>query len=356
MKRFYKRCIIQGYNGLDTAQISEAKRPALRCPGQVLVQVRSTSLNPLDKRMAEGYGQQVLTTIRKFESDLLGDKGGTEFPLVLGRDFSGEVVDTTCNNYKIGDEVFGASFPSAMGSHQEMVVADSSSLVHKPNSVKHSEASSIPYAGLTAWAALVTTGGILSSPKGSCRVLVLGAGGGVGNLAAQLALHHGAQVVSVAGSEYEEHISSTGAIYLNHKQDDYARNLIELSGFDIILDCAGFGTKSADLAPLLRARGCVVTLDSPLLKLTDSQGLLAGGVNSLCELLNSNLKTVGSGGQTVRWAYFSPNKQALQKLSDLLAGGELKPLVYKSYQFSNILQAYEEFQNGKPKGKIVINM
>eukprot|EP00088_Acartia_fossae_P017743 TRINITY_DN2014_c0_g1_i14.p1 TRINITY_DN2014_c0_g1~~TRINITY_DN2014_c0_g1_i14.p1 ORF type:complete len:356 (+),score=26.85 TRINITY_DN2014_c0_g1_i14:39-1106(+) len=355
MKRFYKRCIIQGYKGLDSAQMIEGKVPILRSSGQVLVKVHSTSMNPLDKRMADGYGQEVLNSVRKLEAECLSEPKKSEFPLVLGRDFSGVVIDTTDNKYKVGDEVFGASFPTKMGSHQELVVVDTNSLVHKPKNIHHSDASCVPYAGLTAWAALVTTGGLLSSPKGSCRVLVLGAGGGVGYLATQLALHHQAEVIGVAGPEYEEHVKATGAQYLNYKQDNYARDLISLSGFDIVLDCAGFGSKSADLAPLLRTRGCVVTLDSPLLKLTDAQGLMAGGVNTMLELLESNLKTVGNG-QTIRWAYFAPNKQALQKMSDLLAGGELKPLISKSYPFSDILTAYKDFQHEKQKGKVVINM
>jgi len=354
MKRFYRRCVIQGYKGLEAASMIESKSPILRGPGQVLVKVVSSCLNPLDKRMAEGYGHQLINSLRKVESDFLGDPH-EEFPLVLGRDLSGVVLDTTDKDFKIGDEVFGASFPTRMGSHQELVVVDSNSIAHKPSNIEHSIACCVGYAGLTAWAGLVTTAGLTSSNGRGARILVLGAGGGVGNIATQLALHHQAEVVAVAGPEYEEHIMNTTAKYLNYKDENYAKNLISNSGFDIIIDCAGFGSKTSDLAPLLRTRGCVVTLDSPLLKYTDSQGLISGGVNTFIDLLNSNMKTVGSG-QTVRWAYFAPNKEALRKLSSLLETGHINPIIEKTYQFSNILDAYQHFQHEKTRGKIVINM
>ncbi|XP_023348135.1 reticulon-4-interacting protein 1 homolog, mitochondrial isoform X2 [Eurytemora carolleeae] len=93
MKRLSKKCILEGYSGLKSAHVIESKTPVIRCPREVLVKVQSSSLNPLDKRMADGYGSNVLESLRIAQSGLVGS-GSSSFPLVLGRDVSGTVVDS----------------------------------------------------------------------------------------------------------------------------------------------------------------------------------------------------------------------------------------------------------------------
>jgi len=357
MRRFVDQCVLESYSGLQAARVCQTRVPVIRCPHQVLVRVRSSSLNPLDKRMARGYGSQILNTLRTQQAVLVGGQFGTEFPLVLGRDFSGEVVDAgevAAKEFVPGTEVFGATFPSRSGTHQEYAVVDDNCLLKKPATIDHRTASSIPYAGLTAWAAL-NTGGLYCGGGGGQRVLVLGGGGGVGSLATQIAVAAGAEVISAAGPGCEEVIKGMGATYLNYKDGNYTSDLISLSGFDIILDCAGLGSASKDLVPLLRAGGCVVTLDSPLMKNTDKQGLLAGGAESLTQLLSANIKSAGSGN-TVRWAYFSPNNKALKHLSQMLEDKTLRPIIDRSFEFKNILDAYAYFEEAKPAGKVVVTM
>lgn len=356
-----QQCILESYSGLTACRLVSAPVPRITSPTQVLVRVKAASLNPLDLRMSQGYGAQILNTLRCAESTLTGQQKSSEFPLVLGRDFSGEIVDigTSVDCFSLGDEVFGATFPSQAGSHQEYVAVHTSSICRKPSNLTHVQSSAIPYAGLTAWAALVTTGGLLLAGGGGRRrqerVLVLGAAGGVGSLAAQLAARAGAAVVAVAGPDSQESLQSLGvAATLNYKADDYTHQLISLSGFDIILDAAGLGQRASELVPLLAPGGRIVLLDSPLLKYTDSQGLLAGSVRSAADLVSSNLRAL-TYRNTVRWAYFTSSTQGLRHLSELAEGGRLRPLIGKVLPLAEVAAAYQLLEE-RTRGKIVLQM
>ena len=116
--------------------------------------------------------------------------------MILGRDFAGVVkaVGDKVTDLKPGDEVMGVTPPlDGTGSHVQYVVVDSSLVVTKPTNLTMVEAASIPYAGLTAWAGLRGSGG-LSEVSINKKVLVMGATGGVGSIAAQLCKLWGSQV------------------------------------------------------------------------------------------------------------------------------------------------------------------
>merc|ERR1719322_1942196 len=124
--------------------------------------------------MSNGYGKELLGKARQMIHTC------ETFPLILGRDFSGEVVDVgmDVSDYEVGDEVFGALFPSSQGSLANFVSASKYSIYHKPKSLSHHQAASLPYAGLTAWSALSLTAQLgLSDSQKSKSVLVIGASG-----------------------------------------------------------------------------------------------------------------------------------------------------------------------------------
>jgi len=152
--------------------------PILTTPNDVLVKVEASSVNPLDVMMTKGYGNSVLSNLRSKNNDL-----------ILGRDFSGTVMDvgmTASNEYRIGDEVWGATFPSSQGSHADFVTASTFTIAKKPKNLSHVQASAIPFTGLTAWSSMMVSAG-LSSEKlnrnAKYKILVIGASGGVGTFA-----------------------------------------------------------------------------------------------------------------------------------------------------------------------------
>ena len=117
-----KAWCLSSFNGVENLTMEEINVPAIRTPKDVLIKVKATSLNPLDIMMSRGYGEQMLSKVRALSS--VCDNSDC-FPLVLGRDFSGEVVDIGMNvtDFSPGDEVWGAVFPSSQGALAEYVSA-----------------------------------------------------------------------------------------------------------------------------------------------------------------------------------------------------------------------------------------
>ena len=117
MKAWY----LTSFNGYENLIMGDIDVPPISTPKDILVKVKATSLNPLDIMMANGYGREMLSRIRNI-SDVREDN---DFQIILGRDFSGEVVDVgmSVTEFSPGDEVWGAVFPSSQGTLAEYVTA-----------------------------------------------------------------------------------------------------------------------------------------------------------------------------------------------------------------------------------------
>jgi len=328
--------------------------PILSTPNDVLVKVEASSVNPLDVMMTKGYGNSVLSNLR---SDNI-DQG-----ITLGRDFSGVIVDvgmTASNEYKIGDEVWGATFPSSQGSHADFVTASTLTIAKKPKSLKHTEASSIPFIGLTAWSSLMLSAG-LSSEKlnrnAKFKILIIGASGGVGTFAVQLLKALNYSVVAV--SQDFELLEELGAdVVLDHTDPDYHDTLHSLSSFDVIFDFAGLGDNSLQYMKLLRpwSNAKLVTLMSPLLKSTDKNGILPGTIQTFVDLATKNIHTViNNNGCTFRYGYFIPNPYALKTITKYVEDGKIRPIIQEVFKLEHLIAGYEAMEKGNLSGKIVVD-
>jgi len=143
--------------------------------------------------LSDGYGRVLFEKVF-----------GAHLPLILGRDFAGVVkaVGKEVKDFKAGDEVMGVVIPqSGTGSHAQLIVVPSDCVVMKPPNLTMIEAASIPYAGLTAWAGLKNAGGLGEVSNGK-HVLVMGAAGGVGSIAIQLAKLWGSNVFFIKSIYY----------------------------------------------------------------------------------------------------------------------------------------------------------
>ena len=110
------------FQGVENIKMGDMRVPALNSPTDVLIKVDAASLNPLDVMMSNGYGKELLGKAKQL---LDTRESSVHFPLILGRDFSGEIVDVgmDVSDYDVGDEVFGALFPSSQGSLANFVLA-----------------------------------------------------------------------------------------------------------------------------------------------------------------------------------------------------------------------------------------
>ncbi|KAK2576135.1 hypothetical protein KPH14_007465 [Odynerus spinipes] len=185
---------IHSYGDLDELKLSNVRIPLITKPTEVLIKVQAASVNPIDIAMTRGYGATLLNLMRKARSiGAYGSNDLIEFPLTLGRDFSGVVVSKghgVGDKLKLGDEVWGVVPVEKQGCHANYVVVESNLAKRRPQNLSYTEAASILYAGLTAWSALWITGGLCYKTsigtRLNRRVLVLGGSGGVGTMAIQL--------------------------------------------------------------------------------------------------------------------------------------------------------------------------
>jgi len=205
--------------------------------GEVLIHVAATSLNPTETALRSGRLAELLPIT---------------LPLTLGWDVAGTVD---------GEPVVGML---ASGAAAEFAVAAATSLVPAPATVPLADAAALPLAGMTAWQAVTEHAKIAPGE----RVLINGAGGGIGGFALQLARHAGAYVLATASPRSAETVRSLGA---DEVLDYTAGPLTVGAPVDVVLNCASISpAAAAALVPLVRRGGRIVTVATPIEAAADS--------------------------------------------------------------------------------------
>ncbi|KAK7906626.1 hypothetical protein WMY93_015238 [Mugilogobius chulae] len=330
--------------------------PAVSRPTDVLLKVHAASLNPLDLSMRGGYG----ATLLKLRRDPLSLGSSSEFPLVLGRDVSGIVVDcgTEVTHFAPGDEVWAAVPPWKQGSLAEFVTLSEYEVSHKPQSLTHTEAASIPYVASTALSALGNAGGLCAETAANKRVLITGASGGVGTFSIQLLKAWGAHVTVTCSQNAEGLVRGLGADeVVDYTAGDAPLTLEAMDRFDVILDNVGGETELWAL-PLLRpwSGSKYVTLVTPLLSHIDLMGLLSGGIQAGCALHNKAIQIMLSSGVFYRWGFYAPDGPALDLVRNLVDSGKILPVVEAHFSFPQVPQAFVKLEQGHARGKTVVRV
>lgn len=231
-----KAARIHQYGDASMIRIDDLPRPAPG-PGQVLVQVAATSFNPTEAALRSG---------------LLRDLTPTELPLTLGWDVAGTIVQLGegVHVHAVGDRVVGMIGAAAA----DFAVADATAVVAAPVTIPLADAAALPLAGLTAWQVIERAG--LSEGE---RVLVNGAGGGIGGFVVQLAKRAGAWVIATAGPRSTRVVTRQGA---DHVIDYTTTSLVDaLDGrVDVVLNLVPLNQAQATaVAALARPGGRVVS-------------------------------------------------------------------------------------------------
>ncbi|MEU4216457.1 NADP-dependent oxidoreductase [Actinoplanes sp. NPDC026623] len=218
---------IHGYGGPAVIRVDEIAVP-VPGPGEVLVRVAATSFNPTETALRSGHLAQLLPV---------------ELPLTLGWDVAGTVD---------GEPV--VAFLES-GAAAEFAVAPAAAVVPAPAGVALADAAALPLAGLTAWQAVFEHAAVAPGE----RVLVNGAGGGIGGFAVQLARHAGAYVIATAGPR------SAAAVRADEILDYTAGPLVVDEPVDVVLNCAAIGPRAAAALPALARPGArIVTVATPV--------------------------------------------------------------------------------------------
>ncbi|XP_037699459.1 reticulon-4-interacting protein 1, mitochondrial isoform X2 [Choloepus didactylus] len=307
--------------------------PIIHYPNEVIVKVHAASVNPIDVNMRSGYGATALNMKR----DPLHIKvKGEEFPLTLGRDVSGVVMECGLDvkYFKPGDEVS-----------------------HKPRSLTHTQAASLPYVALTAWSAINKVGGLNDKNCTGKRVLILGASGGVGTFAIQVMKAWGAQVTAVCSQDASELVRKLGADdVIDYKYGNVEEQLKSLKPFDFILDNVGGSTETWALNFLKKWSGATyVTLVTPFLLNMDRLGIADGMLQTGVTVGSKALKHFWQGVH-YRWAFFMASGPYLDEIADLVDAGKIQPVIEQTFPFSKVPEALLKVERGHARGKTVINV
>jgi len=318
----------------------------------MLVRVKATSVNPIEWKMRRGLGLP-----KAIWRLLLGR------PMILGIDFSGTVVAAgpEVDGYRIGDDVMGAF--RLWGADAEYVVVrprdGHTAVALKPTSVSYAEAAAVPFAGLIALAGMTTHGGLAT--KANSRVLAIGASGGVGHLAIQIAKRGmgAAFVVGVCSSKNEEFVRKCGADYVVA----YDRTLIESiashhpewqGGFDLIFDAVGLDKAWTVLAPRLLSRnGRFVTAALP--QLPDGRaGEDVGVIGGLATVVRLTLRRMGGRYRFIYGFSDLPYERGFSSLVQWIAEEKVAAKLAATYSLDQLADAHRASETGRTVGKISV--
>lgn len=285
----------------------QVRKVAMPRPGrcEVLVRVAATSLNPIDVRRSEGYGQR-----------LLGLKGAGRFPLVLGNDVAGHVdaLGPEVTRFSLGQAVFGlVATGKRGGAHASHVVVPQSQLESAPEGLQMADLAVLPYAFTTMWLALHGAG-LHAANAGGKRVLVQGAAGALGRLSLATLSRWGSRITAICAADKAEACRALGAQATMERGPDAIRALP--TDFDAVLNFASWDEEPA-LASRLgpQALGHATTVH-PLLGHFDQLGWVRGAWAAGRDFATMRAAVRRRApGALYAWAVFRPVPDALVALA-----------------------------------------
>lgn len=317
------------YGGPEVLELAEVQKPTPKT-GQVLVKIHFASVNAADYRLMRADPWLV-----RLAGGLFRPK---KWPL-LGSDFSGtiEALGPSTTRFKIGDAVFGDSFTDGRGSFAEFICVSESSLALKPETLGFDQAAAVPLAAITALQALRDLGRVA---KGD-RVLIQGAGGGVGIFAVQIAQAMGAQVTAVCGPGSAELVSRLGAErVIDYSKSDFA---LEDARYDVLVAVHGY-RPLATYKRMLKPGGRYV--------------MVGGDARQLFEaLLWGPLSFSRSGKKGAALTINDSLRQTdLEQLRALLAQGKLVPVIDRTFPLAAAAEAITYVERGHVRGKVLLKV
>jgi NADPH:quinone reductase-like Zn-dependent oxidoreductase len=310
MEEYMKAVRIHAYGNADVLVYEDAPQPSITAK-EVLVRVVAASVNPVDWKIREGYLKEMIPY---------------SLPLTLGWDVSGvvEAVGADVSRFKVGNAVFSRPDIKRNGTYAEYVAIREAELAHKPKTISHIEAATLPLAGITAWEVLITVAKLTNGQ----RVLIHAGSGGVGTLAIQLAKSRGAFVIATTSGANVAFVKSLGA----DEVIDYIAQPFEVAvkKVDVVFDTIGGKVQEASWS-VLKPGGILVSIVSP----PSEERALSLGVRSA-------------------FVFIEPNAEILAQLAELIDTGLLRPIVGAEFALKDIAKAHALSQTGRAVGKIAL--
>ena len=305
----------------DPSELAVASvAPPVRVNAEVLVKVAAAGVNPIDAKTRAGRGVGAAIS---------------EFPCILGYDFSGVVVETPFEGHplKVGDEVYGMmSVPRGAGSYAEFVAAPSLQVTRKPKSLSLVEAAGVPLAALTAWGMVVE----LAKAHEGQRMLIHAASGGVGHFAVQFARYFGARVTATGSTRNQAWLRELGASeVVDYSAVDFADQVRDQ---DVVIDLVGnthASTGSRSLATL-RPGGLIV--------------------NAPTGSWPTFLEESASAGMRATTFKVAPDAATLAVITRLIDSGDVRVHVDEVFPLAEAASAHRTLELGHTRGKLVLQV
>ena len=312
------------YGTPDVLELKEVEKPYPQ-DNEVLIKVFAVSINDWDWQLLQGipFMNRMMNGLSKPKKQILGSD-------IAGRI---ESVGRSVTKFKSGDEVYG-DLSGTWGGFAEYVCANENSLELKPASMTFEQAASIPQAAMLAVQGLLDIGNVQSRK----RILINGAGGGVGTFGIQIAKQYHVEVTGVDSTEKLEIMKSIGFDYvIDYTREDFTKNG---KCYDLILDTKT-NRSVFDYLRVLSPNGMYVTV--------------GGSLNRILQVLVFSSFTTLIFKKKLRLVALKPNKDLIY-MNKLFKTGKVKPVIDGPYILEETAKAFRHFGEGKHKGKVVITL
>ena len=321
-----KAVVYSSYGSPEVLQLKEVQKPT-PTDDQVLIKVCASSINveDLDYLKGSAWAVRMLGLFKpKYK--------------ILGFDVAGKIqkVGRNITKFNVGDDVMGDLFGCGLGAFAEYVCAPEKALTLKPGNMTFKEAAAVPSRAILAIQGLRSKRPVTANQK----VLINGAGGGVGPFAVQIAKHLGAQVTAVDNGAKLEFLGSIGADYvIDYTKEDFTKNGQK---YDLIVDVAGYHS-------ILGYRRALTS--------TGIYSIVGGSRSTIFQVVFLGYLISLFGKKKFGLMAWKPNKKEdINYVLELITSGKIAPVIDRCYSLEEIAEAFHYFETGHPKGKVVITI
>lgn len=331
-----KALVLQRYGKNEPIVLTDIERPVPK-PDEILVQVHAAGLNPIDNMIPKGSFKPILPY---------------RLPVTLGSDLAGMVVEvgSRVTRFRPGNAVFASTFDRGDGAFAEFVRVPENAAAPKPANLSFVQAASIPMVALTSWQALKLRAQLRPGQK----VFIPAGAGGIGTFAIQLAKHLGAQVGTTTSTANVDLVRSLGA----DEVIDYKQQKFEdvLRDYDAVLGTLR-GDEIKKALRIVKPGSNVISLVGP----PDAAFARARGMNAVMQFALGMMsrKVIAQAkqrGAQYSFMFVHPDGVQLAEIGGLLTAGVLRPVIDKVFPFVEIKAALAYLDQGRAKGKVVVQM
>jgi NADPH:quinone reductase-like Zn-dependent oxidoreductase len=316
-----KAVVFKKYGPTENLRLEDLPKPDPK-ENELMVRVHATSVNDFDWSLVRGKPYLYRLLFGVFKPKII----------IPGVELSGTVegLGKNVNSFKLGDAVYGDISQYGWGTFAEYICVNENAVRLKPNTMTFEEAASLPHASMLAFQGLIDVGKI----KKGQRILINGAGGGVGTLALQLAKLYDSEVTGVDTGEKLLMMKSIGFDHMiDYKEADFTKNG---QRYDLVLDAKTTRSPSA-YQRSLTPDGTYVTI--------------GGDPTRLLQIALSR----GFGKKNMHIVALKPNRD-LAFINELFEAGKIKPVIDGPYRLEEAARVIQYFGEGKHQGKVVISI